>query len=311
MLAKQDYLDIANTILKSDWDECEQIKCGRFTISQFQGTAFDSDYMCYKISWEEKDTTSLPKTGTVVAKITIENELKALSLAKEKKLLVPDIDAHIRLKEGRILVFEQFLDGKELYSSAESNDWMKTACKLADLHLAYWKIDECYPKIAATFQVSKSITDRIRVAINNTSHRSVWRNFASKVCVRIDDLPKTLAHGDCFPTNILVNGTDVGFIDWANASAFAYITDIARLTAIIDMKTYKPMCPCVNEVLEIYYDRMKSKLSISYDEYLRDIHMAQFIELGACFSPRIFYGVDQHYNNIIDQKLMDIALAYR
>lgn len=205
MLMQQDYRDIAIAIFKNDWDERAQITSGKFSIAQFQGTAFDSEYACYKVSWEEKRMGSIPVTRKVVAKITGENELNALSLVKGKRLLVPQIDAHVRLKDGRILIFEQFLEGSELYSSTDVDAWVRTASKLAELHLAFWKIDEHYPGIASSLQVSKCIMRRIQDAVNHTSRRSVWRSFAAKACARIEEMPKTLIHGIPVPDYIEEN----------------------------------------------------------------------------------------------------------
>ena len=41
-MTKQDYIDITYSILKNDWDENPSIQFKEYSISQFQGTAFDS-----------------------------------------------------------------------------------------------------------------------------------------------------------------------------------------------------------------------------------------------------------------------------
>ena len=126
---------------------------------------------------------------------------------------------------------------------------------------------------------------------------------------RLATAPKTLIHGDTFPTNILVNGGQISFVDWADSSVFAYMMDIGRLTAIIDTKTMKPMCPCPNEVTRAYYESINALLKIDYPEYMRDVRMAQFIELAAIYTPIRYPRINNAYNQVIEDELNKIALG--
>lgn len=55
--------------------------------------------------------------------------------------------------------------------------------------------------------------------------------------------------------------------------------DIGRITSIIDSTMFKPMCPCPQKVIEEYYNEIKDAWEINYEDYLKDVHAAQFIEL--------------------------------
>ena len=53
MFVKKDYQYVAETIIRTDWDDNTQVKNNNIIIEQFQGTAFDSDYKCYKVTKKE------------------------------------------------------------------------------------------------------------------------------------------------------------------------------------------------------------------------------------------------------------------
>ena len=70
------------------------------------------------------------------------------------------------------------------------------------------------------------------------------------------------------------------------------------------------MCPCEDVVLKEYYRMMQDALQISYDEFLADVHMAQFIELANYYTPWRCFGVNDVYNQLTAKKLDEIVAAH-
>ena len=87
--------------------------------------------------------------------------------------------------------------------------------------------------------------------------------------------------------------------------------DVGRLTSIIDQKTLRPMCPCADAVIEAYYSKVKDRLGLSYEDYLHDVRIVQFIELASCYSPGQLPASDRSYNEEISKRLIEIAARDR
>ena len=313
-MEKGDYITIATSILGNDWDENSTVAHEQYVISQFQGTAFDSDYQCYKVQWSEQESLGNVKLANtvhriMVAKITNEDEAFVLQELQKRELPVPRILAIVRLNNGKIMVFEQMLSGTELYFSVEHSAWIEAAITLSHIHSSFWNIEDTAPEVANKVQVKDAILEKIHRAQVNVSHRSLWRKYMNQARERFATAPKTLIHGDTFPTNILVDRRISNFVDWADSSVFAYMMDIGRLTAIIDTKTMKPMCPCPDKVIHAYYESMKALLRMDYPEYIRDVHMAQFIELSAIYMPSQYHRINNAYNQVIEKELNKITLS--
>lgn len=313
-MEKQDYMNITQKILDTDWDETPVAQYEHYSIAQFQGTAFSSDYQVYKIHWSEWEQTDLVVLArkishTMVAKITTMQEAYVLKLLSAKHFPVPGILAQAKLKNGKIIIFEQFCSGDELYSLTEDSSWIETTRALSEIHSAFWKMDSGNPEATLKLAVSNNVVDKIQHATNNVSHNKLWRQYMLEIDKRLSTAPKTLIHGDMFPTNILLQDNNVRFVDWADACVYSYMVDIGILTAIIDTDSLKPMCPCPDTVISTYYEKMKTLLDIDYSQYLEDIHMAQFIELASIYTPPVSYRIEREYNRIIGKKLNEIATA--
>ena len=70
--------------MNNDWNEHSKIQCDQYTINQIEGTAFDSDYSCYRIFWKDwisKGAVQKVKkiNSDMVAKITNYTEWKILA----------------------------------------------------------------------------------------------------------------------------------------------------------------------------------------------------------------------------------------
>lgn len=313
-MTQQDYYGIANAIIRNDWEDTPILRHDKFTISQFESTAFDSDYQCYKVSWKEWDSVGPVTLGisvqrSIVFKITNATENFVLQLLSAKRMAVPTILARMRCNQNKYMLFEQFLPGVELYGTMKHDMWCLTAEALSQVHLEFWELPNREGELAEKLPVNDTIREKIYRATLHTSHNSLWQCYMREVLKRLEDMPKTLLHGDMFPTNVLINNNNVGFIDWADSCVFAYAFDLARLTAIIDMRTLKPMCPCPGNVISTYYEAIRDKSGLAYTEFMKDIQMAQFVEIASNYSPPGQYA-EKEYNSILEKELNRIAVAF-
>lgn len=315
-MTRAEYIKIADAIARNNWDEQPTIQYERYTISQFQGTAFDSDYKSYKIQWKEWRATISPVIGAsrvieMVAKRASNNELKAFQILTNVGAPIPPVYQVIHGKDATHMIFMKMMPGSELYSISDESSWVLTAEKLAKIHLAFWNESPDDENVVPNFPVSDELERRLKRAYGNVFRTKMWKEYLDKAMDRFVHAPKTLIHGDLFPVNILVNGSNICLIDWENATHFSYMMDLGRLTSIIDRKTLKPMCPCADAVIEAYYNKVKDRLGLSYEDYLHDIRIAQFIELASYYSPGWLPEGDRAYNEEISKKLIEIVARDR
>lgn len=306
VLQKQDCIDIVNTIFTNDWDEKDIITCGNYTVSHFKGTAFASDYQCYKIESEKQHNPSEKESQKFVAKIATVSEIEILKLLKARGFPVPNLYYTLKSNKNKILLIEEFMRGEELYGFKEEEPWLRTIKELAKIHCNFINLNDTELKqieeIADTFAYNKKLGKVVDVVKTQKS----WEGFAIFAFKRMKNAKKTLVHGDMFPTNIIVDRENVSFIDWANSCIFAYSMDIGRITSIIDSTMFKPMCPCPQKVIEEYYNEIKDALEINYEDYLKDVHAAQFIELIWHYHP----SAANIYSNTVKQKIDEIVSLY-
>lgn len=313
-MTQQEYSGIANAITRNDWEDTPILQYEKFTISQFESTAFDSDYQCYKVSWKERDRVGPVVLGIsvqhgIVVKITNKTEEYVLQLLSTRNISVPQILARMRCKQDKVMIFETLLSGVELYGNTEKDAWCLAAKALSEVHLKFWDVPNKEQEIARQLPANDTVKEKLYRASMHTSHKPLWQCYMREIANRLENMPKTLIHGDMFPTNILIDQNDVKFIDWADSCIFAYAFDIARLTAIIDVRTLQPMCPCPKEVISTYFEMMKNVLHLDYAEYKKDIQMAQFIEIASNYSPPGYYA-EKEYNGVLENELNRIAVAY-
>ena len=308
-MIKAEYVEIASAIENNDWDEQSSIQTRKFSISQFQGTAFDSDYECYQVRWSEwasGDNVLLAKRipCSLVAKKTEVTEENILKILKQKEFPVPNIGAVLRSKNGLVMLFMEMLPGKELFSCTDDNSWVNAITSLAQIHSEFWGVNS-NDKIDIPFS---NITEaKKRRAYANISHNKYWKAYMDALFKRFENAPQTLIHGDMFPTNILVYQGHCNFVDWANAGISPYMMDIGRLTSIINKDTLLPMCPCSDKVIHAYYEKMRPHLEMEYDAYLKDVYMSQFLELAQFYSPPVFGRLNDQYSLKIEQRLHEIV----
>lgn len=211
---------------------------------------------------------------------------------------------------GDYMMYMKQMPGDELYTLTQEQPWKVAVEKLAEIHLTFWQGECAFETASQQVHGSKPFMTWIQRASEHASFKKKWRVAFDRAIERVHLAPKTLIHGDFFPTNILVDGCDICIIDWADATVFGYMMDVGRLTAIIDKKTLKPMCPCVDKVISAYYNRVKDKLQMDYSEYLQDIHAAHFIELCKYYQPVRAFGIQQEYASLLERRLDSIAEEY-
>lgn len=308
-MTQNEYNEIASSILKNDWEEKSVIQIGKFSISQFQGTAFDSNYACYKVNWSEWATTNNVLLAQrisyyMVVKITEPTEENILKMLWQKGLPVPKVGAVLHFNNEKVMLFMEMLPGEELYSCEDDDAWINAITALSDIHCNFWGVQL---NTNINIPYNNLIAEKMYQAYSNTVHNRYWKEYMGIVFNRFEHIPQTLIHGDMFPTNILVFQGKCKFVDFANAGIAPYVMDIGRLTAIIDKKTFLPMCPCSEKVFRAYFEKMSPILQMEYDEYLKDIYMAQFIELAYFYSPPGFWGHNEEYNQKIEKRLQEIV----
>ena len=294
-MTQKEYSGIAHAIIRNDWDDTPILQYEKFTISQFESTAFDSDYQCYKVSWKEWDHVGPVVLGNsvqrgMVFKITNATEYFVLQLLSARGVSVPAVLAGMRCKQGECMIFEQLLPGVELYGTVEHDLWNLAAKALSEVHLEFWNIQNREKEIANRLPANNTVQEKLRRATMHTWHNSLWQCYMREIAKRVENMPKTLIHGDMFPTNVIIDNNDVWFIDWADACVFAYAFDLARLTSIVDTRTLQPMCPCPEGVISTYYENTKMKLGLEYTEFIKDVQMAQFVEIASNYSPLGHYS---------------------
>ena len=102
MFNKKDFECIVETIRKTNWDDNTKVKNNNIIIEQFQGTAFDSDYQCYKVTkkeWIQQGESMLQGKTLIfqlVVKITTLLEAKVLDRLNKSGFPVP------KLRQGAI-----------------------------------------------------------------------------------------------------------------------------------------------------------------------------------------------------------------
>lgn len=139
---------------------------------------------------------------------------------------------------------------------------------------------------------------------NMNSHAGAWKETVKTVRGHLEKAPKTLVHGDLFPMNILLDEKGCWLIDWANAGEFPYFMDIGRLTGIIREDTER-MCKYEAEVCKVYYGTMQTLLNITYEEFLKEVYMGQFIECANTYIPPhpLFGANNSKYNTAIKARM--------
>ena len=247
----------------------------------------------------------------MVAKRASLNEIKAYQILHEKGAPIPPVYQVIPGSDATYMLFMKMMPGTELYSISNEKSWILAAEKLAQIHLAFWHDNAEEEKANPNFPGSEELDRRLQSAYANVYGRRMWKEYLDNATDRFLNAPRTLVHGDMFPVNILVDGDNICFIDWANATDFSYMMDVGRLTSIIDKKTLRPMCPCADAVIEAYYNKVKDRLGLSYEDYLHDIRIAQFIELAFCYSPGRLPESDRVYNDEISKRLIEIVARDR
>lgn len=317
MPTKKIYQQLAREITRHDWDEQPQLIIRdtnyEYEIKQFQGTAFDSDYQCYKISGKEWIPQGVKVRGKqvyvqFVAKISNVAEVKMLQMLYEQQYPVPFVAYALGSPKDpqSAMMFESFIPGKELFQIDSIDAWKKASVTIANIHSHYWNTSGSQSQWWADLDVyreapTSNFNRKIACAETNAVF---WKETMQIVKERLKTAPKTLVHGDLFPTNVLINDNKCVIIDWAYAGAFPYFLDLGRFTGIVRLDTER-MCKYETEVCNAYFEKMESVLNLSYEEFMRDVYLGQFIECANYYQPPypIFGSNNSKYNSAVKNRL--------
>lgn len=231
-------IELAKLMCSTDWDDETKAESPDFLLSQFQGTAFASDYKCVKVTTKGKPLVSedgvFPQV--FVAKITTEIERETMLEMRRRCIPIPSIYGAVTHGKTTVL-YEELVDGKELYQDKNVEHWKAVARLLSQVHRA-----------TPLFKSEKTL-GRIRDAGAACQSEPELKIAYEKAIKRLQHTHPTLVHGDMFPTNVLVKEDgSVVFIDWYDAGSAPYVCDLGRLTGMIDIDTMKPFCPCEDAV---------------------------------------------------------------
>ncbi len=322
VFTNDDYRAIIGHIMRAKqqdiWEDESQIIVDGYTIKQFQGSAFSSDYMCFSVIKEGC-------SDTIVVKQTNETENMILMILNRLEnvtgIRVPTNFASAKLRssgEKNLMVFESFVPGKELYNSS-SEKWVATGSQLGKLQAALWSgIGNEYLLKWKLLIKEQKIPDqrdiywgKLRNATRNMSTNSVFAETVKKATTILDHIPNVFSHGDLFPTNVIVAEDSVCFLDWANAAFLPYTMDIARMICLPNTEGVD-MCSNQDEVSKAYYTAVKPILGKSFDDFLRDLYAAEIIELGNIYFPPIGWNAmsvqyKNTFNRNIEKKLMILS----
>lgn len=298
----QIYQKIAHQIRLHDWDEDTSMKIEsdeyEYLVEQFQGTAFCSEYKCYHVSgWEWVPSGPIMHAKRIrvsfVAKYTNPLEVILLGRLSKEGFRVPSVYYAFRsgTDSQKAFLFEQMLPGKELFLSDSEENWIAAMDTVAAIHAKYWNdtsmTSPYWNEIPSNLrQIASNHYNEIRAGLHNhTRNNQLWMRVAMLIEKRLENAPKTLVHSDLFPTNILVNRNMAYLLDWATAGEMPYFMDIGRFTGLLKANSEGRFCNYESSVCRRYYQKMKSQLNMSFDDFMRDVYMGQFIEVMRYYDP--------------------------
>ena len=130
--------DLSRAIL-----HCEEgIETDDFNITQFTGTAFPCNYSCHHVTLrsEVTGTGNNPLPRDFVAKQTWNREAAVLYNLKKAGINVPKVygSGHLDPQGIDILLFEEYIEGTELYEENTADYWIKLAESVGKMHTQFW-----------------------------------------------------------------------------------------------------------------------------------------------------------------------------
>ncbi|MHA7609913.1 phosphotransferase [Elizabethkingia meningoseptica] len=260
-----------------------------YKIIRFSSLTMDSEYNCYKIEFDSK---------CLVLKITNKVEVEALELLKRNQIQVPSIYEimYASCSEDKVALFEEYLSGNELSHNSPIKDWMDVAKQLANMHTKLWDLQIPFTNIISEELYNKKVSD----VLTSNYFRNNYEDILKIVRERLNIVPKIISHGDAFPTNFLVDNSEVSIIDLADVCVSPYFFDIARFTSIPNKESGVLFCPDPEQVLKEYYKVIQRKLSFAENIFLKDVYIGSFIEVAFLYTQIIRSPFDIEYRTLLE-----------
>lgn len=266
-LKPNDYLNLLNDLLSNGLFDEAIVELDYCIAKQFQSSLFLSDYKCYKVNYSSND---------FVLKMSTKLESDILVSLKSFGISVPQVILTIpSLSSNKVIIFMELIEGIELSDTNVKEDWVRAAECLGKMH---WSITE------NKFQLDESIKakyyfDKFNNVLSSELLNKKYQSISNVVKDRVYNAPKLLSHGDCFPSNFIIDSKSVFLIDFEMMSSLPYFMDIARLTSTPLVNGSGLICPFPDDTINSYYEVVKNIFQLSKDEFLTDVYIGSIVEV--------------------------------
>ena len=128
-------IELTQFMCSIDWDDEIEAESADFHLTQFQDTAFSSDYKFVKVTTKGEPLVSDNGSFPVifVAKITCERERQTILEMNRLGIPVPAVYGSVTNGSMTVL-YEELVDGREIYHDPDINHWTELARTLARVH---------------------------------------------------------------------------------------------------------------------------------------------------------------------------------
>lgn len=302
--------EIMIKILKTDWDNQNIIQDEDYFAKLFAYTTISSDFRCFEvhINKEKVDTDGWRVPNIFVMKAGKENvyrEGEILQMLKGQGCSVPDVYKRLRVCLGsfcKYIILEEFISGPTLYENGSEENWRRFAVSLASFHRRLWNVNT-----EIVSYIPRIRTEKASIFSSERLHNVQVYNTAMGILTRC---PKTFLHGDLVPTNIIISGDGIKFIDLNDGGTGQYVLDIARAITYVDRVTIKRFCPSPDDFCVAYYDVMRDQLG-TYEDFRQNVRAAEFLECAAQAYDVLKFGIfdntERAYANCLREKVRELT----
>ena len=305
--------DILIKIVHTNWNDETEIHADSYSVRLFPMTTISSAFECFEVhivrSLVNVEKYDIPDVFVVkISQEKDDREGKILQNLNERGFHVPKIYERIMMRnngESYNIILEEFIPGVTLFKEGSSKNWLKFAIALADFHKILWNMN--------TGIISPKIRNRVNVAYLFCNQYRRYET-AFKTAIRIvNKSTKTFLHGDLVPTNVMLSGKQVKFVDLNDGGTDSYAMDIARAISCVDPVSIERCCPFQDKFCVTYYNAMKDLFG-SYEPFMREVHAAEFLECAAMAYGGVSTGItgttERAYANYMLARVDELAVNF-